>query len=100
MSQELPEKKIADESYLLKINILVYIGLHSFIEKYGDLFKVYRQNNTNKAYTYLLGLMKREKKSHQLMSGFQTSWPDVIKTQVPKTKHKPFLLKTSKTLKV
>ena len=59
MSQVLSEKKkFADQCYFIENK---QVSLHSFLEKYGDLFKVYRRNNLDKAYCYVLGLMKCEK---------------------------------------
>ena len=59
MSQVLSEKKkFAEKGYFSENK---HVNLHSFLEKYGNLFKVYRRNNTSKAYAYLLGLMKCEK---------------------------------------
>jgi len=59
MSQVLSEKKIfAKKGYFIENK---QVSLYSFLEKYEDLFKVYRRNNTDKAYSYILGLMKCEK---------------------------------------
>jgi len=59
MSQVLSEKKnFAEKGYFFENK---QVSLHSFLDKYGDLFKVYRRNNTSNAYAYLLGLMKCEK---------------------------------------
>jgi len=37
------------------------VNLYSFLKKYSNLFVVHRRNNIEKAYSYLLGLMKCEK---------------------------------------
>jgi SRSO17 transposase len=59
MSQVLSEKKrFAKKGYLSRNKS---INLHLFFEKYSKLFVVYRRNNIEKAYSYLLGLMKCEK---------------------------------------
>jgi len=59
MSQVLSEKKnFAKKGYFIENK---QVSLHSFLEKYVDLFKVYRRNNTSTAYSYILGLMKCEK---------------------------------------
>jgi len=59
MSQVLSEKKnFAKKGYFIENK---QVSLHSFLEKYEGLFKVYRRKNTDKAYAYILGLMKCEK---------------------------------------
>ena len=59
MSQVLSEKKkFSKKGYFIENKD---VSLYAFLERYVDLFKVYRRNNTDKAYAYILGLMKCEK---------------------------------------
>ena len=58
MTQVPSEKKICKNGYFSENH---KISLRSFIEKYDKLFVVYRRNNIQTAYSYLLGLMKCEK---------------------------------------
>lgn len=58
MTQVPSEKKICKNGYFADNH---KISLRYFIEKYGKLFVVYRRNNIETAYSYLLGLMKCEK---------------------------------------
>jgi SRSO17 transposase len=52
-----------------------HLNLYSFLGCYSNLFVVYRRNNIDKAYSYLLGLMKCEK-SHTNMERMVEQVPD------------------------
>jgi len=51
-------KNFARENY---VSDNEHVSLCSFLKKYSNLFVVHRRNNIEKAYSYLLGLMKCEK---------------------------------------
>ena len=59
MSQDLSDKKNFSQKFQVAHN--EYVNILSFINNYGNLFVVHRRNNVDKAYSYLLGLMKCEK---------------------------------------
>jgi len=52
-----------------------YLSLYSFLGFYRNLFVVYRRDNIDKAYSYLLGLMKCDK-SHTNMERMVEQVPD------------------------
>jgi SRSO17 transposase len=52
-----------------------YLSLYSFLGCYRNLFVVYRRDNIDKAYSYLLGLMKCDK-SHTNMERMVEQVPD------------------------